>query len=230
MASTTPNRRLNAPGAASRRQLPAGRHILWDLLPGSGNPAPFAAMVAPLMAGFLAGYLAYDLTITPSIIFRCVQATPNTSNATICSTITKTRHALRSARPSGIGFFELKEGVVMKHWKHLDRYSIARGQPDPLPRKIIEKLLQVAVQAPNHYRVRPGARSADWHEPRRTWGCDGAIAQAAAPGLAGSGHGKGTHQALRAPFSSPWASISPKIPESWRSKTFVPWQRRWRIS
>jgi nitroreductase len=37
----------------------------------------------------------------------------------------------------------------------LTRYSIARVKPDPLPRKIIEKLLQVAVQAPNHYRVRP---------------------------------------------------------------------------
>ncbi len=37
----------------------------------------------------------------------------------------------------------------------LTRYSIARVKPDPLPRALIEKLLHAAVQAPNHYRVRP---------------------------------------------------------------------------
>jgi nitroreductase len=39
----------------------------------------------------------------------------------------------------------------------LTRYSIAKVKPDRLPRAIIEKLLHAAVQAPNHYRVRP------WH-------------------------------------------------------------------
>ena len=37
----------------------------------------------------------------------------------------------------------------------LTRHSIAKVKPDPLPRALIEKLLQAAVQAPNHYRVRP---------------------------------------------------------------------------
>lgn len=35
------------------------------------------------------------------------------------------------------------------------RHSVAKVKPDPLPRKQIERLLQAAVQAPNHYRVRP---------------------------------------------------------------------------
>ena len=37
----------------------------------------------------------------------------------------------------------------------LTRHSVAKVKPDPLPRELIEKLLQAAVQAPNHYRVRP---------------------------------------------------------------------------
>jgi nitroreductase len=35
------------------------------------------------------------------------------------------------------------------------RHSISKVKPDPVPHAIIEKLLQAAVQAPNHYRVRP---------------------------------------------------------------------------
>ncbi len=35
------------------------------------------------------------------------------------------------------------------------RHSVAKVRPDPLPRELIEKLLSAAVQAPNHYRVRP---------------------------------------------------------------------------
>jgi nitroreductase len=37
----------------------------------------------------------------------------------------------------------------------LTRHSISKVKPDPLPRALVEKLLQAAVQAPNHYRVRP---------------------------------------------------------------------------
>ncbi|MGD0879421.1 MAG: nitroreductase [Anaerolineales bacterium] len=37
----------------------------------------------------------------------------------------------------------------------LTRRSITRVKSDPVPRKIIEKLLLAAVQAPNHYQVRP---------------------------------------------------------------------------
>lgn len=37
----------------------------------------------------------------------------------------------------------------------LTRHSIAKVKPDPVPRELIEKLLQAAVQAPNHYHVRP---------------------------------------------------------------------------
>lgn len=35
------------------------------------------------------------------------------------------------------------------------RQSIGKVKPDPVPRKLIEKLLSAAVQAPNHYKVRP---------------------------------------------------------------------------
>jgi nitroreductase len=36
-----------------------------------------------------------------------------------------------------------------------NRHSQKKVKPDPVPRKLIEKLLDAAVQAPNHYRVRP---------------------------------------------------------------------------
>lgn len=35
------------------------------------------------------------------------------------------------------------------------RHSMPKVRPDPIPREIIEQLLAAAVQAPNHYRVRP---------------------------------------------------------------------------
>ncbi|HET9915384.1 MAG TPA: nitroreductase [Anaerolineales bacterium] len=35
------------------------------------------------------------------------------------------------------------------------RHSQDKVKPDPLPRETIEKLLDAAVQAPNHYKVRP---------------------------------------------------------------------------
>lgn len=35
------------------------------------------------------------------------------------------------------------------------RFSVPEVSPDPLPRRLIEQLLSAAVQAPNHYRVRP---------------------------------------------------------------------------
>jgi len=35
------------------------------------------------------------------------------------------------------------------------RQSIGKVKPDPVPREWIEKLLSAAVQAPNHYKVRP---------------------------------------------------------------------------
>lgn len=36
-----------------------------------------------------------------------------------------------------------------------ERHSLGKVKPDPLPREVIEKLLSAAVQAPNHYKVRP---------------------------------------------------------------------------
>jgi nitroreductase len=36
-----------------------------------------------------------------------------------------------------------------------DRHSQGKVKQDPLPREFIEKLLDAAVQAPNHYKVRP---------------------------------------------------------------------------
>ncbi len=35
------------------------------------------------------------------------------------------------------------------------RHSVGRVKPDAVPREVIEKLLNAAVQAPNHYQVRP---------------------------------------------------------------------------
>ena len=35
------------------------------------------------------------------------------------------------------------------------RQSIGKVKPDPVPQETIEKLLSAAVQAPNHYKVRP---------------------------------------------------------------------------
>jgi nitroreductase len=35
------------------------------------------------------------------------------------------------------------------------RHSQGKVKPDPVPREVIEKLLDAAVQAPNHYKVRP---------------------------------------------------------------------------
>jgi nitroreductase len=35
------------------------------------------------------------------------------------------------------------------------RHSIGQVKPDPVPRELIEKILSAAVQAPNHYQVRP---------------------------------------------------------------------------
>src|SRR5688572_9734734 len=36
-----------------------------------------------------------------------------------------------------------------------NRHSQKKVKPDPVPRELIEKLLDAAVQAPNHYKVRP---------------------------------------------------------------------------
>lgn len=36
-----------------------------------------------------------------------------------------------------------------------DRHSIKKVKQDAVPREVIEKLLDAAVQAPNHYKVRP---------------------------------------------------------------------------
>ncbi len=35
------------------------------------------------------------------------------------------------------------------------RHSQGKVKPEPVPREMIEKLLEAAVQAPNHYKVRP---------------------------------------------------------------------------
>jgi nitroreductase len=37
----------------------------------------------------------------------------------------------------------------------VNRHSQGKVKPDPVPRQLIEKLLDAAVQAPNHYKVRP---------------------------------------------------------------------------
>ena len=36
-----------------------------------------------------------------------------------------------------------------------NRHSQGKVKPDPVPRELIERLLAAAVQAPNHYKVRP---------------------------------------------------------------------------
>jgi len=37
----------------------------------------------------------------------------------------------------------------------LTRHSIAKVKPDPIAHELIEKVLHAAVQAPNHYHIRP---------------------------------------------------------------------------
>ncbi len=37
----------------------------------------------------------------------------------------------------------------------MQRRSVGKMKPDPVPRDLIEKLLEAAVQAPNHYKVTP---------------------------------------------------------------------------
>ncbi len=37
----------------------------------------------------------------------------------------------------------------------ISRHSISKVKPDPISHEIIETLLSAAVQAPNHFRVRP---------------------------------------------------------------------------
>jgi len=37
----------------------------------------------------------------------------------------------------------------------LTRHSISKVKPDPIPRALLEKLLNAAVQAPNHHQLRP---------------------------------------------------------------------------
>ncbi|HEX2990931.1 MAG TPA: nitroreductase family protein, partial [Anaerolineales bacterium] len=36
-----------------------------------------------------------------------------------------------------------------------NRHSHKKVKPDAVPRDLIEKMLEAAAQAPNHYRVRP---------------------------------------------------------------------------
>lgn len=36
-----------------------------------------------------------------------------------------------------------------------ERHSQKKVKPDPVPRELVEKILSAAVQAPNHYKVRP---------------------------------------------------------------------------
>jgi nitroreductase len=43
------------------------------------------------------------------------------------------------------------DGIELIHTRH----SVSKVLPDPVPRDLIEKLLEAAVQAPNHYRVYP---------------------------------------------------------------------------
>ncbi len=43
---------------------------------------------------------------------------------------------------------ELMEAVFTRH-------SVDKVRPDPVPRDLVEQLLSAAVQAPNHYKVRP---------------------------------------------------------------------------
>jgi nitroreductase len=53
--------------------------------------------------------------------------------------------------------------VISLNWSfHMDtldaiftRRSVSALKPGPLPREVIERLLSAAVQAPNHYRLRP---------------------------------------------------------------------------
>jgi nitroreductase len=49
----------------------------------------------------------------------------------------------------------MKEAVMELLTAIYTRQSVAKVLPDPLPHDLIERLLDAAVQAPNHYRNRP---------------------------------------------------------------------------
>ena len=82
----------------------------------------------------------------------------------------------------------------------LTRHSISKVKSDPVPREIIEKLLHAAVQAPNHYQVRPWRFVVLTGKSREALG--EVMAQALKkqePGSAGGGDGNGTGQAFACP-------------------------------
>ena len=81
------------------------------------------------------------------------------------------------------------------------RHSIGKVRPDPLPREVIEKLLSAAVQAPNHYKVRPWRFVVLTGKGRERLGdAMAACFQAKFPGVPAEALEKERQKSLRAPL------------------------------
>jgi len=111
----------------------------------------------------------------------------------------------------------------------LTRHSIAKVKPDPIPKETIERLLQAAVQAPNHYHVRP------WRFVVLTGKSREALGEICAqtmkrqnPELPDSGMEIERAKPLRAPVLIAVGVEKPSDPRVLRSKTSVRWRRRWK--
>ena len=111
------------------------------------------------------------------------------------------------------------------------RHSQKKVKQDALPRPLIEKLLHAAVQAPNHYKVRP------WRFVVLTGDARRKLGDVMAASLL-ERHPEFPQEAFdkaratltyKLRWSSQSAWISPANQKCLRSKTFAPWQQPVRI-
>src|SRR5512133_3323848 len=94
------------------------------------------------------------------------------------------------------------------------RHSISKLRPDPVPREVVEKLLSAAVQAPNHYKVRPWRFVVLTGKSRERLGdVMAASFQAKFPDLSVEALVKERHKPLRAPVLIAVAVDKPSEPK-----------------
>lgn len=94
------------------------------------------------------------------------------------------------------------------------RHSLGKVKPDPLPREVIEKLLSAAVQAPNHYKVRPWRFVVLMGKGREALGeALAASFRAKFPDLAAEAYEKERQKPLRAPVVIAVAVDQPAEPK-----------------
>jgi nitroreductase len=94
------------------------------------------------------------------------------------------------------------------------RHSVPKVKSDPVPRDVIEKLLSAAVQAPNHYKVRPWRFVVLTGKSREQLGdVMAASFQAKFPELPVEALAKERHKPLRAPVVIAVAVEKPTEPK-----------------